>query len=105
MEDNFEYDEDQAIAYIRKAVGEEVSNQYSDDELLLVIDTIWDYYERKGLTSLSRKLTDEEVLDEADLTKFVSKEIKSDGQFLMDPADLGKIIEAELDYEESIEDA
>lgn len=105
METQFEYDEDMAVAYIRKAVGENVSSQYSDDEILLVIDIIWDYYERKGLTSLSKKTTDEEVLDEEALTKYVRKEIKSDGQMLMDPADLDKIISAELDYEESLEDA
>lgn len=105
MESNFDYDEDAAIAFIRKSVGDDISNRYSDDELLLVIDTIWDYYERKGLTSLSKKNTDDEILDEADLANYVRKEIKSDGEFLMDPADLDKVITAELDYEESIEDA
>lgn len=105
MGTQFEYDEDAAIAFIRKAVGEEVSNQYDDDEILLVIDTIWDYYERKGLTSLSKKATDNEELDEADLTAYVRKEIKNDGQLIMDPADLDKIVTAELDYEESLEDA
>ncbi|MDE6235103.1 MAG: hypothetical protein K2M56_05070 [Muribaculaceae bacterium] len=105
MSDKFEYDEDMAIRYIRDAVGDEVSNQYSDDEILYVIDVIWDYYERKGFLKLNAKKTDNEVLDEDALTAYVKKELANDGEILMDPADLGKIVKAELDYEESLEDA
>ncbi|MDE6811053.1 MAG: hypothetical protein K2J15_01750 [Muribaculaceae bacterium] len=105
MSTNFEYDEDQAIRFIRKAVGPEVSEQYTDDELTLIIDIIWDYYERQGFLKLSTSKTKDELLDEEALTAFVKKELANDGQFLMDPNDLGKIINAELDYEESLEDA
>lgn len=101
--DNLEYDEDRAIAFIRNFVGEDVSRQYSDDEILYVIDTIWDYYERKGFTSLSAKATENEVLDEDDLTAYVRKEITRDKELLMDPDDLEKIISGELEYEESLE--
>lgn len=103
--DNFEYDEDLAIAYIRKYVGEKISAQYSDDEILYVIDTIWDYYEKKGFTKLNANLTDNEELDEEDLQKFVCKEIAADKELIMDPADLGSIIKGELAYEESLEEA
>lgn len=103
--DNFEYDEDLAIAYIRKYVGEKISAQYSDDEILYVIDTIWDYYEKKGFTKLNANLTDNEELDEEDLQKFVCKEIAADKELIMDPADLSSIIKGELAYEESLEEA
>lgn len=103
--DNFEYDEDLAIAYIRKYVGKKISAQYSDDEILYVIDTIWDYYEKKGFTKLNANLTDNEELDEEDLQKFVCKEIAADKELIMDPADLGSIIKGELAYEESLEEA
>lgn len=105
MSDNLQYDEDRAIEFIRNFVGQQVSDQYSDDEILYVIDTIWDYYERKGFTSLSSKLTDDEVLDEEDLTAYVKKELARDKQILMDPDDLDKIVKGELEYEESLEDA
>lgn len=99
------YDEDLAISFIRKDVGSVVSSQYSDDEILYVIDIIWDYYEKKGLLSLSKKATDNQELDEDDLLAYVRKEIVSDGEILMDPEDLDKIVKAELDYEETLEDA
>ena len=105
MSTELEYDEDRAIEFIREYVGEKVSAQYSDDELLYVIDIIWDYYERKGFTSLSPKATENAELDEADLLAYVKKELAADREILMDPADLDKIIKGELDYEESLEDA
>lgn len=105
MGDNLQYDEDLAIRFIRKEVGEEVSNQYSDDEILFVIDIIWDYYEREGFLKLNSMKTDNETLDEDALTDYVKKEIANDGKILMDPEDLDKIVKAELDYEESLEDA
>ena len=100
-----EYDDDEAIAFIRKYIGVEVSNQYSDDEILEIIDIIYDYYERKGFTKLNRKMTDDELLNEEDLTSYVKKTIKEEGIFLMDPDDVETIVKAELEYEESLEDA
>lgn len=105
MSEELKYDEDMAIRFIRNAVGEEVGNQYSDDEILYVIDVIWDYYERKGLIKLNAKGTENQILDEADLVKYIKKELANDGEILMDPDDLEKIVNAELDYEESLEDA
>lgn len=105
MCEDLKYDEDRAIEFIRNFVGETVSEQYSDDEILYVIDVIWDYYERKGFTSLSAKATENEELDEEDLVAYVKKELAQDNEILMDPDDLSKIIKGELDYEESLEDA
>lgn len=104
MSENYKFDEDKAIDFIRQYVGPKVSDQYSDDDILYVIDTIWDYYERKGYLSLSAVETDEEILDEDDLTAYVKKEIAADNEILMDPADVGKIVKGELEYEESLED-
>lgn len=99
-----DFDDFEAIKFIRNFVGQEVSDSYSDDEILLVIDTIYDYYEKKGFTKLNKNMTSNEMLDEDDLLNFVKKELANDGDILMDPADLGKIINAELEYEESLED-
>ena len=98
MSENYKFDEDQAVAFIRNYVGPKVSAQYSDDEILYVIDIIWDYYERNGYLSLSADITDEEILDEDELVAYVKKEM------MMDPADIAKIVKGELEYEESLED-
>lgn len=104
MEENYKFDEDKAIEFIRNYVGEKVSAQYDDDEILYIIDIIWDYYERNGYLSLSAAETDEEILDEDALVAYVKKEIARDKEILMDPADVAKIVKGELEYEESLED-
>lgn len=102
--DNYVFDEDKAIEFIRQYVGEKISSKYSDDELLYIIDTIWDYYERNGFLSLELNETDEEILDPDALTAYVKKEVANDKELIMDPADISQIVKAELEYEESLED-
>ncbi len=100
----YKFDADDAVKFIRAELPQEVSQKYDDDDILCIIDIIWDYYEKKGLLSLNLAETDEEVLDVDDLTKFVKKEVKNDQELLMDPKDVELIVKAELDYEESLED-
>lgn len=104
MNDNFAFDEDNAVKFIREYVGEKISSQYSDDEILYVIDTIWDYYEKNGFLSLDSDVTEEELLDVDKLTAYVKKEIAKDDELVMDPKDIEKIVKGELEYEASLED-
>ena len=91
------YDEDEAVGFIRASLPASVSEQYSDDEILFVIDAIWEYYDKRGLTSL-------DDLDADDLTAYVKKEIARDKEVMMDPKDVELVVKAELDYEKSLED-
>lgn len=100
----YKFDEDDAVKFIRSTLPEEVSQKYDDDEILCIIDIIWDYYEKKGMLSLNLDETEDEVLDIDDLTKFVKKEVKNDNELLMDPKDVELVVKAELNYEESLED-
>lgn len=104
MSELMKYDEDDAIKFIRATLPQEVSERYDDDEILYVIDIIWDWYERNGYLKIDAGVTDEEELDVAKLTAYVTKEIKKDGEVVMDPADIDMIMKGELEYEESIED-
>lgn len=98
------YDEDDAIKFIRATLPKEVSDKYDDDEILYVIDIIWDWYEKNGYLKIDAGVTDEEELDIEKLSAFVAKEIKKDGEIEMDPSDINMIVKGELQYEESIED-
>ena len=51
-DDIMKFDEDDAVNFIRETLPESVSDKYSDDEILYVIDTIWDWYEKNGYLSL-----------------------------------------------------
>lgn len=102
-ENNYVFDEDKAVDFIRKAVGEKISDKYSNDEILFVIDTIWDYYENNGFLSLDIDETEEEILDPDKLIEYVKKEVAVEEELEIDPADIGLIVKAELEYEESLE--
>lgn len=103
-EDLKQYDEDRAVDFIRALLPEEIKDKYTDDEILYIIDIIWDYYESKGLTSLpSGSEDDDDRLDVDDLTKYVTRELKKDGGLLMDNADISYIIKGELEYEETLD--
>lgn len=97
------YDEQEALKFIRAFVPAEIKDKYSDDEILFVIDTIWDYYESKGMLELSSDVTEEEQLDVAPLVDYVKKEVKKDGQLMLDMADIEYIVKGELAYEESLD--
>ncbi|MCM1006087.1 MAG: hypothetical protein NC402_07310 [Prevotella sp.] len=98
------YDEDEAVKFIRSFIPEEIKDKYTDDEILFIIDTIWDYYESKGLTTLpGAEEENEEEVDIDDITKYVAKEIKKDGKLIMDTADIKLIIQGELAYEETLD--
>lgn len=98
------FNEDDAIKFIRGFVGPKISDKYDDDEILCVIDTIWDYYEKNGYLSLNADITDDELLDVDNLTAYVKKEIAMDDEFVMDPSDVEQIVKGDLEYEESLED-
>lgn len=105
MDNNqYSFDEDNAVKFIRAELPENVSKKHDDEEILCIIDMIWDYYEEKGFLSLNVDGIDDEQLDVDDLIKYVKKEVKTDNELLMDPKDVELIIKAELDYEESLED-
>ena len=101
--EQYQYDEDNAVKFIRAELPQDVSAKYDDDDILCIIDIIWDYYERKGLLSLNLDETEDEQLDPDDLVKVVKKEVKNDDELIMDSKDVELIVKAELDYEESLE--
>lgn len=98
------YDEDDAIRFIRKTLPTEVSEKYSDDEILYVIDIIWEWYEKNGYLSLDSEVTEDEEHDLSRITDYVKTQIQKDKEFVMDPADMDLIVRGEIQYEESIDD-
>lgn len=105
MQNEFKvYDEDEAVDFIRDFLPNEIKNKYTDNDILMVIDIIWDYYESKGLTTLpSEDEEDEEEVDIDALTAYVTKEIKKDDEMIMDTADIKFIIQGELAYEKTLD--
>lgn len=101
-----EYNEKDAIAYILSKLPPERAQAYTDDEILNVIDIIWDFYEESGLLDPATAFEDEDDDAEAReleaLTKHVRRMLAKDKGSNIDPQDIEAIINAEIEYENSI---
>lgn len=105
MNDNYSgYSEERAVEYIRKHLSDYINSKYSDEDIIYIIDIIWDYYDKKGFTTLNNiDEVEEDLLDYDDLMQHVKKTVVADGEMDMNPKELSLIVKNELDYEESIE--
>ena len=103
MSDQKTYDDDDAIAFIRKMLPADRQDCYAADEIVYIIDIMFDWDEKYG-DSLSEAVTDAELKKIPTVTDYVKRELKKDGEVEMDPDDIDLIVKAELEYEESIED-
>lgn len=98
-----EFDENIAIKALRAALPEERRNTYDDDELLNIIDMIWDYYEENGMLDID--LEDEDEQDEdlmSDLCTYVLRMLRKDRHAKVQPEDIPALVAAELEYENSL---
>lgn len=99
-----EYDENEAVKHIKNYLPQEIKGKYSDDDILIVIDTIFDYYEKKGFFDISVDADedDEEELEVNDLIGYVKNQIRKDPDNIVDADDIMSIVLGELDYEETL---
>lgn len=93
-----EYDENDAIEFIVKKIGIEIE----EDEILNIIDIIWDYYEDNGMLDISMD-NDEDESDITTLIAHVVKIVSKDKLSNLDKDVIAQIVEAELAYEESLD--
>ena len=101
-----EFDENDAIEFIRNFMPEKLKNKYSDDDILLIIDTMYDFYEKgdeqETLYDEGDDNNDEFNLNE--IVNFVKKSIRKDPDNRVDMDDVKVIVEGEIEYENTLDD-
>lgn len=97
------YDEDKAVELINKALTEQGRATYNNDEILNIIDMIWDFYEENGMLDVDDETDDEEDIA-AELADYIARMLKKDKESTIELADIATIVNAELDYEDSLID-
>ena len=97
-----EFDESDAVKYMRENVDVAIAEKYDDDELLNLIDIIYDYYEANGLLDIDLEDEDDE-LDIDDLRGYVERMLRKDRGAKLIATDASALIEAYLDYENSLD--
>lgn len=99
------FNEEDCIDYIRRHIDPAVSALYDDDELLNIVDMVFDYYEQNGM--LDPDFDDEDDTQSAEdlaatLVEYATRMLRRDKGATLSPDHLPQIIEAELKYEESL---
>ncbi len=96
------FDENSAVKYILGRLREIEHKEYNEDEILNIIDMIWDFYETRGLLDPDNDEDPERAELESELVTYARTMLRRDKNASLDPEDLPLIISAELDYEDSL---
>lgn len=91
------YDEEDAVRFIKDRLPENLSGRLSKNQILEIIDLIFDYYESAGFLSLSD--VDREP-DERDVVAAVAKRMKKGRELSFD--EIAEIVRLELAYEDTL---
>ena len=94
---NLKYDDDASIAFIQNYLPQDMKGKFSDDELIYIIDLIYEFYEKKGF--IEDDEDDGEVLiDEEELIEFVITQAKKNNVGNFTPEEMAFIVQGELAY-------
>ncbi len=97
------YDENKAVEHINNTLKGKGLSTYPEDEILNVIDMIWDYYEENGLLEIDDDFEaddDEDISGE--LCDYIRRMLKKDPHAVIKVEDVPVIVDAELEYEDSV---
>lgn len=97
-----EFDESNAVAFINDRLREAGRNPYPEDEVLNVVDMIWDFYEENGLLDVDADDDAEDEDIEPDMIDYVIRMLRKDKHATVYPADVPLMVRAEVDYEDSV---
>lgn len=99
-----EFDEQKCVDFINNKLVQASRNAYDSDEVLNVIDMIWDFYEENGLLDPAGADDEEDEDIEPDLIDYVRRMLLKDKEATIDPADVTLMVNAEIEYEDSLLD-
>lgn len=97
-----EFDEQKAVELINLRLAEQGRSPYAEDEVLNVIDMIWDYYEENGLLDVEADPDDDFDDVESEVVDYVVRMLRKDKNATVAPEDVPLMVKAEMEYEDSV---
>lgn len=103
MSDNKTFDENDAIEFIRNYIPRTIRNKYSDNDILLLMDTMYDFYDEED---------DDEIYDEDSenneayvnrIVNYVKKGIRKDPDNNIEMDDVKYLVLGEIEYENTLD--
>ncbi len=98
-----QFEEKKAIAAMRAALDAEASARINDDELLNILDIIWDWYDESGMLDVDADPDGDDEIDTTALIAHVRKMLAKDKLSPVTPAEAETLVLAELAYENSLD--
>lgn len=98
-----EFDENDAVAYIRDHISPDIAALYDDNELLNLIDIVFDYYEANGLLDLDIDDDADDTVDIDDIVEYAGRMLRRDKGALLTAEHARPMIEAYFEYEQSLD--
>ena len=95
-----EFDDSQAIEFIKNNLPDEQKTQINEDVIQYVLDLICEYYEENGL--MEEDDVEESEIAEDDMFNYISALVKKDKIFEISDEQLQFILDGEFAYGKSI---
>ena len=98
--ESFEYDDSEAVAYIRKKLSPALKERLSDDDIVYFVDLIYEYYESRGIIEEFEDESDDSIvdIDLSEIVEYIIKNAKKDQIGSFSEEEVLSIVEAEMDF-------
>ena len=103
MSENKVFDENDAIKFIREYIPENIKNKYSDNDILLLMDTMYDFFDEEDDDDFDEENFDDEAYLN-NIVNYVKKSIRKDPENAIEMDDVRHLVMGELEYEATIDD-
>lgn len=103
MNENKVFDENDAIKFIREYIPENIKNKYSDNDILLLMDTMYDFFDEEDDDDFDEENFDDEAYLN-NIVNYVKKSIRKDLENAIEMDDVKHLVMGELEYEATLDD-
>ena len=103
MSENKVFDENDAIKFIREYIPENIKNKYSDNDILLLMDTMYDFFDEEDDDDFDEENFDDEAYLN-NIVNYVKKSIRKDPENAIEMDDVKHRVMGELEYEATLDD-
>lgn len=107
LEDDFlkdDIDDEKTIEYIKNYLPQELKEKFSDDELYYFLDLIDEYYSESGVLDAKPDADGFIDIDLEKIVGYIIKEAHKDEMGEYDPDEVLFIVQAEMEYTESLDE-
>ena len=91
--DDWQYDDDEAVRFIQNYLPQEMKGKFKDDDILYILDLIYEYYETNGLLGDDDDDDKEVEIDEDEVIEYVIKNVKRDHVGRFEPEEIRFIVQ------------